>query len=106
VDGAIASVPWWRRRWVVFGVPILVGAAAALVLVLRPVDPTPRGGDEQGLVTDARTMRDALEGQFALLEPGARAAVAEGVERDRGRLRGELLAAAVREGNRSIGGAP
>lgn len=98
---AITPVAWWRRRWL-WGVMPVAATAALLIVVLR-------GGDEQTthvaqtaaqtadeglLIADAAPSARALELQFAQLEDDARRDLDGDVDRGRGLLRSQLLAAA------------
>ena len=113
IDDAIAGpakVPWWKRPWTLVGGTAAVAAAAAVVLVV--VLPGPRtggegvGGSASGPVADLGGQVDALERQFQILAPGARDRVARSVDEDRGKMRDDLLAMALKSGSGSMGGAP
>lgn len=104
LDGAIAPAPWWRRsRWV-WGGPLLAAAAAVVLVVVLKPDADPPGLPQGAVAAEAKSMADELEGQFAVLAPGARADVARRVDTSRGNVRGELLAMA--RGSGTHGGAP
>lgn len=102
VERGIAPVPWWKRRWMLWAMPALAAAAAVVIAVRiggdRPGSDRPRGAAQASL-------SEQLERQFALLEPAARDAVADGVDRQRQALRGRLIASA-RGAEPPAGGAP
>lgn len=94
---APASVPWFRRLptfWI-WGPAAAMAAAAVLFLVTRPTPPTPDGRAPKIAVADSKSMAAQLEGQFAVLAPGARAKVAQRVDVSRGDVRSSLLAKAT-----------
>lgn len=105
---------WLRRPWVWGGSAALAAAAAAVLVVVwsgpapgpdpsgagtRIAKTTPEGGEIGGMAA-------TIEAQFAMLEPGARAAVERSVDQGRDDLRGALVAAAIRADGRTMGGAP
>ena len=99
-------VPWWRRGWVIFAGTLTTAAAAAAILVV--VWPGPHEGGAVGdpLVARAESPAAALERQFGLLAPGARAELGRTVDASRTTLRGELLGPIAAESGKTIGGAP
>ncbi|MCH9684323.1 MAG: hypothetical protein K0V04_23010 [Deltaproteobacteria bacterium] len=105
---------WLRRPWLLGGSAALAAAAAAvLVVVVSGPDPGPgpRGGGamaqgDGAQVSDPGVMAATIEAQFAMLEPGARAAVERSVEGERNSLRGQLVASAIAADGRTMGGAP
>lgn len=102
---------WLRQPWLLGGA-VAAAAAAVLVVVWPGDDPTPAPGgqvavgDELPAGADPSEMAAAVEAQFAMLEPGARAEVARSIDAGRSSLRGELVAAAIRADGRTQGGAP
>lgn len=114
IDDAIAGpakVPWWKRPWTVVGGTAAVAAAAAVVLVIvmpgpRPGGEVSGGGAEGGPIAELGSQADALEQQFQILAPGARDRVAKSVDEDRGKMRDDLLAMALKSGTGTMGGAP
>jgi hypothetical protein len=101
IERGVAKPPWWKRRWFAVAAPAAVAAAVAAALVLVIVPPVREGG--RG---DVASSADLLEQQFEVLAPKARAEVSRTVDAGRGQLRGELIAMAMSEGTRSLGGAP
>lgn len=94
--------PWWRRAWSplskpwIWGPAVAMAAVAVLVLVNRPVPPSPDASPAE-VARDARekkSMAAQLEGQFVALAPTARASVARRVDASRGEMRSTLLAQA------------
>ncbi|MEZ4381024.1 MAG: hypothetical protein R3A79_06730 [Nannocystaceae bacterium] len=121
LDGIWASIEpevtpkrWWQRAWFVVGAPALAGAAALLLVLRTPgvgdeVDggaprvaseslpaPVAPAGDAAAAPKTASASASALllEQNFAILEPGARLALAGRVDADRASARSELLARA------------
>lgn len=111
---------WLRQPWLLGGA--VAAAAAAVLVVVWPDDgPTPPPGgqvaggqvavrDSVPAGADPSEMAAAVEAQFAMLEPGARAEVARSIDAGRSSLRGELVAAAIHSADgadgRTHGGAP
>jgi hypothetical protein len=105
VHDGIQEVPWWRRTWVLWGVPVAAAAAAAVVLVVV----LPRDGARQpdgAALARADSPAASLRQQFALLEPEGRRRLDSSIDAGRSRLRGDLLAMAVSADSRSQGDAP
>lgn len=106
---------WLRRPWL-FGGSAALAAAAAAVLVVVWSGPGPEpagtthdviaGADSIDKPKSGASMAATIEAQFAVLEPGARAAVERSVDRGRSDLRGQLVAAAIKADGRTMGGAP
>lgn len=98
-EAAPVRVSWWRRLsqpWIVAPAAAMA-AAAVLFLVTRPPTSGPGGADRapRTASADAGELAAQLEGQFAVLAPGARAAVAERVDDSRSDVRSSLLAKAA-----------
>lgn len=99
----ITPLPWWRRRWL-WGVVPATATAALLIVVLRS------GSDDGSIVADRSpaaaapgetliaaatpSSARALKQQFAQLEGDARRDLGVRVDRGRGVMRSQLLAAA------------
>jgi hypothetical protein len=102
---------WLRQPWLLGGA-VAVAAAAVLVVVWPEQGPGPAGGGTIAVRDRLPSaghgdMAATIEAQFALLEPGARAQVAQSIDEGRSSVRGELLAAAIHASDgRSMGGAP
>ncbi len=117
--------PWWRRRFWAFAVPLVTAAAVVAVLVVRPgggaVSSGPDGlaSGQSGSATGRRSFEpvasadgpqsqreaaaarprspqaEALELQFAALEPEFRGQLRRGVDQQRHATRGKLVADAL-----------
>ncbi len=117
VEAEVAPAPWWRRSWVAWGVPsVAVAAAAVALIVLVPreqggdgaiAESTPQlgadaGSEPEGAAEHGSRSRsaqaEALEKQFAMLEPRARAQVGASVDDGRGQVRGALVSTAKEAG--------
>ena len=104
---------WLRRPWLVLGTAGVATAAAA-VLVMVWAGPTDDGPTRTETIAqveppseaDPSGLAETIEAQFAVLEPGARAAVDRTVDEGRAGLRSELVASALRADGRTMGGAP
>ncbi len=94
IEGTIRPVPWWRRKWVLWGAPVAAAAAVMLVVFTGdgPTTPNMQAGAPSTGVADSAGTSLILEQQFAQLEPGARQVLATRVDRSRGQLRSQLLA--------------
>jgi hypothetical protein len=108
---------WLRRPWLVLGTAGLATAAAAVLVLVWSSGPSEQPGSTPDTMAQADgadpigpaepgAMAATIEAQFAMLEPGARAAVQRSVDAGRSDLRGELLSAAIRADGRTPGGAP
>ncbi len=105
---------WLRRPWLLGGGVAVAAAAAAVIVIVwsgpGPVPDSPgtiaRSDAGEALPPEAADMAATIEAQFALLEPGARAAVERTVDLERRSVRDELLASAIAGDGRSMGGAP
>lgn len=105
VHEGIREVPWWRRRWVLWGAPVAAAAAAAVVLVVvLPRDSGPR--PDGALLAGASSPASSLRQQFALLEPEGRRKLDSSIDAGRSQLRKDLLAMSMTAGSESAGGAP
>lgn len=122
LEPVVAPRPWWRRAWVFVAAPALAGAAAlALVIASDSADTSATGGAPGPALVAQRAAAESagptteplpaapvalggatsrlLEQHFALLEPAARRQLDDRIDRDRARLRGDLLA--IARGERS-----
>ncbi|MCA9660898.1 MAG: hypothetical protein KC486_21325 [Myxococcales bacterium] len=120
IEPEVAPKRWWQRAWFFVGAPALAGAVALLLVLRTPgvgdeVDgagagpriasestpaSAPSGDAAAAAASPTREAMTAsasallLEQNFALLEPGARRALAGRVDADRAHARSELLARA------------